>query len=235
MESKILNEILEINDSYQAPEKIMKVLLNKKEREELFMKLLRANDMNVDFDWFYEAFQDDHADRKNMKQDFTPRCVGDLLSKLVSNSSGDNGNYYEPCAGTGGIMITHWNNFRRSYSPFVYTPDLHFAHVEELSDRAIPFLLLNMMIRGMNGVVIHCDVLTRKAKNAYYIHNNTNNHMGFSSITIVPHTEQFERELSVKWESKEYIEHDETIDTVELLENIAASKNWTPPKIKVRG
>ena len=47
------NELFGVEDSYQVPEKLMKTLLNKKEREELFMKLLRANNMNVDFDWFF--------------------------------------------------------------------------------------------------------------------------------------------------------------------------------------
>ena len=76
------NELFGVEDSYQVPEKLMKTLLNKKEREELFMKLLRANNMNVDFDWFFEYFQDEHADRRFKKQDFTPQCVANLLSKL---------------------------------------------------------------------------------------------------------------------------------------------------------
>ena len=89
------NEIFGVEDSYQAPEKIMSVLFNKEEREQLFMKLLRANDMNVGFDWFFEYFQEEHADRKHKKQDFTPECVADLLSKLTLNSNSDPGNYYE--------------------------------------------------------------------------------------------------------------------------------------------
>ena len=206
------NELFGVEDSYQAPEKIMNVLFNKKEREELFMKLLAANDYNVNFDWFFEYFQNEHAERIKKKQDFTPECVADLLSKLVMTNTEADGNYYECCAGTGGIMIKHWDNFRRTFSPFDYKPQYHFAFVEELSDRTTPFLLLNMMIRGMNGIVVHGDSLTRECKNAYFICNTKNDHLRFSGISVIPHTEQFEKELNVKFISPEYKEHLELME-----------------------
>lgn len=209
------NKIFEVDDSYKAPSKIMEILYNKEEREKLFMKLLEANNFDVDFDFFHEYFEDEHADRKVKKQDFTPKSVANLLSQLVGLDD-NSGNYYEPCAGTGGIMIKHWDNFRRTYSPFDYKPQYHFATVEELSDRAIPFLLLNMMLRGMNGVVIHGDTLSRKCKNAYFICNTKNNHLGFSTITNIPHTELFEKELAIKFESKEYVEHKELMELEDM-------------------
>ncbi len=204
------NKIFEVEDSYQVPEKIMNILYDKEKREELFMKLLQFNNYDVGFDWFHEYFQEEHADRKKKKQDFTPECVADLLSKFVVEET--EGMYYECCAGTGGIMIKHWDNYRRKFSPFIYTPDLQYAVVEELSDRSIPFLLLNMMIRGMNGVVLHCDSLTRECKNAYFICNQTNDHLRFSGISNIPHTEAFEKELNVKFISKDYTQHEELMD-----------------------
>ena len=81
------NKIFGVNDSYKAPEKIMSILYNKEEREKLFMELLEVNNFNVDFDWFHEYFQKEHADRKTKKQDFTPKCVADLLSKLVMTNA----------------------------------------------------------------------------------------------------------------------------------------------------
>lgn len=212
------NKIFGVEDSYQAPEKIMKILYDKDKREKMFKELLEANDYNVDFDWFYEYFQEEHADRKNKKQDFTPESVASLLTEL-SDVEENNGLYYECCAGTGGIMIKNWDHYRRKFSPFDYTPDLQYAVVEELSDRCIPFLLLNMMIRGMNGVVVHGDCLTRKCKNAYFICNVNNDHLQFSGITNVPHTKYFEEELSIKFESSEYVEHKELMD-VELIQDL---------------
>lgn len=213
------NEIFEVDDSYKAPEKIMKILYDKEAREKLFKKLLEVNNYNVDFDWFHEYFQEEHADRKNKKQDFTPKSVAQLLSRLALSQEGDSGMYYECCVGTGGIMIKYWDNFRRTFSPFKYELRFHFAVVEELSDRTIPFLLLNMMIRGMNGIVIHGDTLTRKCKNAYFICNTKNDHLTFSNISNIPHTEYFMKELMISEFTGEYFEHKElmSLDKLEGL------------------
>lgn len=208
------NELFGEDDIFKVPEKIKNILLNKKERENLFMRLLQAHNYNVDYDWFYEYFQDEYAERNKKKQDFTPRSVCNVLSKLTMTDKYRD--YYECCAGTGGILIVDWNNFRRTFSPFDYKPQYHFAFVEELSDRCIPFLLLNMMIRGMNGVVLHCDTITRKCKNAYFICNTKNDHLQFSDISVIPHTEQFEKEFKIKWTSPDYIEHLELMDLDEV-------------------
>ncbi len=209
-----------IDESYKAPAIIMDILLNRDKRELLFKKLLETHNYDVSYDWFYEYFQDEHAERKKKKQDFTPICVADLLSKLSMSSCGNAGHYYECCAGTGGIMIKHWDNFRKTLSPFTYKPHLHFAMVEELSDRTIPFLLINMMIRGMNGVVLHCDTIRRHCKAAYFICNTKDDHMQFSRLSIIPHTSTFERIFNVKFTSDEYIEYKELMaleDVYELL------------------
>ena len=71
----------------------------------------------------------------------------------------------------------------------------------------------------MNGIVLHCDSLTRDCKNAYFICNTYNDHLKFSGITNIPHTEEFEKELMVKFSSKEYIEHKELMD-LDMLKNI---------------
>ena len=59
-----LREILDVSDSYQIPEKLMQIIYNEKEREELFMKLLEVNNYEVRYDWFTKHFEDEHADRK---------------------------------------------------------------------------------------------------------------------------------------------------------------------------
>ena len=102
-----LREVLNVSDSYQIPEKLMQIIYNKKEREELFVKLLEIHDYQVGYDWFIKHFEDEHADRKVKKQDFTPKSVANLLSKLALCNEGDKGNYYEVAAGTGSILINH--------------------------------------------------------------------------------------------------------------------------------
>ena len=216
-----------IDEAYKAPSILMSILLDKEVRERLFKDLLIAHDHDMSYDWFYEYFQDEHADRKKKKQDFTPKCVGELLSRLALTGDGDPGNYYECCAGTGSIMITHWDNHRRMYSPFIYRPSQHFAQLEELSDRTIPFLLLNMMIRGMNGVVIHGDTIRRTCKSAYLVCNVHDDHMDFSGISVFPHTDEVEKLLGVKFTNEQSVVHRElmTLEKLnELLRGLCCEK-----------
>jgi type I restriction-modification system DNA methylase subunit len=197
-----INNLLNITDSYQAPQKILDILYSDKiTRDEMFMKFLREFDMDVTYDWFHEYFQEEHASRKKHKQDFTPQSVSRLLSQIVGN---DGGTYYEPAAGTGGIIIERWNQDRMQHSPFDYEPRMYFYTAEELSDRTIPFLLFNMIIRGMNGVVVQCDVLTREAHGAWFIQNDDNNHLGFSSLNRLDYSEDIEQELNVEFIEEKY-------------------------------
>lgn len=198
-----INKLLGIDDSYKAPSRLMEVLRNKDERESLFMSFLEAFDYDVSYDWFHEYFQDEHADRKVKKQDFTPRCVNELITKLVGNDD-YNGMHYEPCAGTGGMTITAWNRDRYKHSPFDYRPSWYVYHCEELSDRALPFLLFNAMIRGMNAVIIHCDVLTRESYGAFFVQNDYDDHLKFSSLNVLPYSDGVAKELAVKWVEQRY-------------------------------
>lgn len=197
-----INNLLGIKESYKAPDRLMEILyMDKPERDKYFMDFLNAFDKDVTYDWFHDYFQDEHADRKNQKQDFTPQSVSRLLSAIV----GPEGNtYYEPAAGTGGILIERWNQDRMKHSPFDYEPRDYYYTAEELSDRAIPFLLFNMLIRGMNGNVVQCDVLTREATGAFFIQNDANDFMCFSSLNLLPYNEDTETELNIKFVDEKY-------------------------------
>lgn len=197
-----INKLLGIKESYKAPDRLMEILyMDKQERDKYFIDFLNAFDKDVTYDWFHDYFQDEHADRKNQKQDFTPQSVSRLLSEIV----GPEGNtYYEPAAGTGGILIERWNQDRMKHSPFDYEPRDYYYTAEELSDRAIPFLLFNMLIRGMNGNVVQCDVLTREATGAFFIQNDANDFMSFSSLNLLPYNEDTETELNIKFVDEKY-------------------------------
>lgn len=203
-----VNKILNIDDAYKAPDTLLALMLDKTQRENIFKKFLNIS-TDLSFDWFHEYFEDEQAERKSKKQDFTPDSIATLLNKLTSNTTGY---YYEPTAGTGGILITRWwqdclndpvgtknNTNIPGISFFTYDPRKYWYQVEELSDRAVPFLIFNMAIRGMNGVAIQCDSLSREAKNAYFIRNNTDNALTFSEVIEVPKTKDFEKELNINW------------------------------------
>lgn len=196
------NELLGIDDSYKAPDALWAILRDKERRETLFRETLDRHRYNVGYDWFHRYFQDDHADRANKKQDFTPDSVSTLLSWLVGEAQPGE-SYYEPCAGTGGITITKWDVDRRNTPFFDYVPSMFLYQVEELSDRAIPFLLFNLAIRGMNASILHGDVLSRKAKGAFFVQNENDDHMQFSAIYTMPYNEASADYFAVKWADKE--------------------------------
>lgn len=198
------NKLLGITESYNAPAALWKILSDKKARESKFMEFLEAFDYDVTIDWFHQYFQDEHADRKEKKQDFTPDSVAYLVSQLVGNSSAGSNTFYEPAAGTGGITIKRWNDDRMQHSPFEYTPSMYLYTCEELSERTIPFLLFNLSIRGMNACVVHCDVLRREAWGAWLVQNDRNDHMMFSNIYRLPYDEATEKFLAVKFVEKKY-------------------------------
>lgn len=165
---------------------------------------------------YYELFEilkdeviseNEQADRKNKKQDFTPESIANLINRLVETIDD---NYFETAAGTGGILITHWNNRRLKESPFTYKPSEHWHSVEELSDRALPFLLFNMAIRGINGVVFHGDALSRKCKNIYFLQNEHNDHMDYSDVNVLPRSVAVTNEFNVSEWVGDAIEHVET-------------------------
>lgn len=207
---KTVNRILGIDDAYKAPDRLLSLMLDDDKRVATFKEFLKVS-TDLSFDWFHEYFEDEQAERKSKKQDFTPDSIAMLLNKLTSKT---NGYYYEPAAGTGGILITRWWQDCRTdpvrlkqefaeqtgFSILTYDSRSYWYQVEELSDRAIPFLIFNMAIRGMNGVAIQCDSLSRKAKQAYFIKNDSANFLTFSKIIKIPHTENFEKELNIKWE-----------------------------------
>jgi hypothetical protein len=202
-----INELFGIDDPWKAPDALMKILFDRKRRENMFREFLKI-ETDVSYDWFYQYFQDETADRKKLKQDFTPISIGQLLSKLTGGAAS-----YDCAAGTGGLTIQKWQNDRIKKTPFTCKPSDHFYTCEDLSDRAIPFLLFNLLIRGMNACVIHGDVLTREAKGAFFVQNDKDDYLRFSSLNVIPYSNFAARQLSVKWTDFRYPEHIENIET----------------------
>lgn len=198
LDVETVNGILGIDDSFKAPTKLMELMLDDDKRVKIFKKFLEIS-TDLSFDWFHQYFEDEQAQRKTKKQDFTPESVAAVLQALVGNSSGT---YYEPAAGTGGLVIKRWQHDRLAdpvmdngkrpkwMSIFTYDPRHYWYQVEEMSDRALPFLLFNMSIRGMNGIAVQCDSLTRVGQSAYFIRNDSDDFMAFSEIHKLPQTDE---------------------------------------------
>lgn len=190
IKKEVFNQLIGVTDSVEAPAKLLEILYDRPRREQLMKDVLEATNYQVDDDTFRLYFVDNHADRKYLKQDFTPHSVSKLVTQLVgTQEQQDNHTYYEACAGTGSMIISVWHNNVMKHELFTYKPSMYLYHVEELSSRAIPFLLFNLAMRGMNAIVVHCDVLSRQAYGAFFIQNDTDDPMQFSSINRLPYND----------------------------------------------
>ena len=146
-----INNLLGIDESYQASFKLAEILDNRDARIKVFDSFLKL-EQDLSFDWFTNYFQEEHSNRKDRKQDFTPNGVTDLASKLLGSFESN----ADICAGTGGLTIKRWTKNKNGQ-----------FYCEEYSDRAMPFLLFNLMIRNSNGIVVHGDALTQEHKHVY--------------------------------------------------------------------
>lgn len=177
------------------------ILFNKNERENFYRRLLAKNH-DVSVDTFKPYFEQYAAERKTNKQDYTPDSIAELLAKLTHGEVKAAAGYsaYDPTAGTGSLIIQKWYADMMAETIFSYAPHRYFYACEEFADNAIPYLLHNLALRGMNALVIHGDTLSREAKQIYFIQNSQDDCMMFSDINVMPHSDIVKREFNIaKW------------------------------------
>lgn len=208
LQAEQINKILGIEESYKAPTVIMDILKDKEKREKIFLDILQI-DSDLSEDTFLGYFEEEHKNKLKYAQEFTPASISKLLTKMLPNSN----NTLDIASGSGSLTIAKWNSDRLKHSPLVYRPSMYFYQCEELSDRVLPFMLANFMLRGMNVAVVHGDALTREVKQVYLVVNEEDDFMKFSTLNILPHNEQIKKYFNVaKW-----IEEDKT--RIEVAEN----------------
>ncbi len=150
-------------------------LLNVVSPEELTTKLfevVKNNDFDVyekflgivqdlSIDWLQMIFQYYLADRKEKKQDYTPKNLAVFMGRLV----GEADTITDLCAGSGALTIQKWNmNPRQEFELY------------EIDGNVIPFLLFNMAVRNIECIVYHSDVLQQEEFHTYKI--NKGEHFG---------------------------------------------------------
>lgn len=175
-----IQRILGNEDIRILPERVMSIVQGDiSVRDEIYRELIKAHEGDLSFDWFQQLYEDEFAERKKKGQDFTSMEISDLLSKLAGEKEGF---IHEPTAGCGGLLIKYWWNLCSKKMPWDYKPSSFIVSCWELSDRAVPFLLLNLSIRGIMGEVFHGDVLEKKAKARYVLLNEFDDSLSFSEI-----------------------------------------------------
>lgn len=104
---------------------------------------LVGGDLSVD--WIQMIYQYYLADRKEKKQDYTPKSLARFMGMLA----GDDETTVDMCAGSGALIIQKWNQ----------NHDLKFKAIE-IDGNVIPFLLFNMVLRNIRCDVYQMDALT---------------------------------------------------------------------------
>lgn len=221
---KTIAQLLHGDDLASTSEYLMGILFDKDKREQLFRQFLEF-ETDVSYDWFNRYYSHEMTRiSKKHKSYYSPPELGRLAKQLVDVARTD-GNVeatkrnlvatnYDIGGGTGQLTVTAWDANRRKHSPFSYKPSMYFYVAEELKQegkpsRSIPFLLFNYLIRGMDGVVIAGDSLTRSISQVYFIQQPEDNHLGFSSLNVMPRTPDVMKEFDVRtWIDKpvKYIE-----------------------------
>lgn len=182
MTQEELIHLFKIEDLKDLPQAVMGLLEGERgERDKIYRKLIQLNDYDFSYDWFQPLYEEELAQRKKSKQDFTPKELGVLCSQLTSQK----GTIHEPTAGNGSMIIADWWERCRKLLPWEHFPSQHMVTCWELSSRAIPLLLLNLSIRGIMGYVYHGDVLEGMVKQKYILLNKYNDTLAFSDVLKV--------------------------------------------------
>lgn len=155
MELKELTEkmvdILNISNPQEMPERLFEVVnQNEVSVYEQFCDLVE----DLETDWLQMIFQYYQADRKEKKQDYTPKSLAMLLGKLA----GDADIITDLCAGSGALTIQKWA-MKHEQKFELY----------EFDERVIPFLLFNMAVRNIECIVFHEDVLQQEIFHVFKI------------------------------------------------------------------
>ena len=145
-------ELFEIDDISSLSFKLQDVVLNNKTE---YYRAFKSLVVDLSIDWLQKIFQYYEADRVNKKQDYTPASLARFVAKLSSNNEDT---VIDMCAGSGALTIQKWNENK----------NLKFI-CEEFDSRVIPFLIFNLALRNIEGVVIHRDVLMNEEYKRYVL------------------------------------------------------------------
>lgn len=173
-------EIFAIRDIQNLPNAALEVVLgDKKRRHDVYRQLLEVNGYDMGLDWFQRIYEAEMSEGKRKGQHFTPPEIYRLVSELTSNEARS---VHEPTAGTGGLIIGDWWRKCSAVNPWRWKPREHLYVAWELSDRALPLLLINLSIRGIHALVYHGDTLEKTIFAKYGIFNTTNDPLAFSEV-----------------------------------------------------
>lgn len=146
-------EIFKVKNTKELKEKIYDACIKNKI---LYFKKFKELVKDLSVDWLQKIYQYYEADRENKGQDYTPKSLAKLVSKLSQIKNEEK--CLDMCAGSGALTIQKWND----------NNNLKFE-LEEFDENVIPFLLFNMMLRNIECEVKQKDVLQDETYHIYKI------------------------------------------------------------------
>lgn len=112
-----------------------------------YEKLFAFRDMvsgDLVTDWLQMIYQYYQADRKEKKQDYTPKSIACFMGMLAGSSN----HIIDLCAGSGALIIQKW----------AQSPDTRFTAIE-IDKNVFPYLLFNMVLRNISCRVYRMNAL----------------------------------------------------------------------------
>lgn len=154
--SKWFLEIFDCEELRHLPEAVLdKILENDTKIYEEYIKEYP----DLKDDTLREFFETYFSDREFLAQDFTPSGLSMLLTELaLAGECEPPKEMLDECAGIGSLIIPYW----------LHNPDV-MVYAREISSGTIPFLLFNLAVRNMQGVVVQGDTLTLETFNVYVL------------------------------------------------------------------
>lgn len=160
-----------IEEIYELTKKLQTILFDKAERESYFDKIISSGiDLKTDF--IRDIYQEEAAQRKQLKQDYTPNCLCNLFYELAQEPV----EILDECAGTGSLAIAYIANGIKKVTCI------------EKSKTVFPILLFNMAIRNVTGYVILGDITDRKITEVHKLEEGDK----YSEITKTKEVPEYE-------------------------------------------
>lgn len=119
-----------------------------------------------DTDWIQSLYEFFLSDREEKSQDYTPKTLSKLCAKLVDTNEGT---IFDCCAGSGSLTLA----FNENYKDNKY-------FLVELDENVIPFLLFNLSLHNISGLVVNGDALTNNVFKQYKLSKGKK----FSTVTL---------------------------------------------------
>jgi len=136
----------------ESPGDLGPALLSSNPEKMQRFEALVGGDLSID--WLQRIYQYYCAERRDKKQDYTPKSLARFMARLC----GEADVMIDLCAGSGALTIQRWAENKETQF-LLY----------EIDGKVIPFLIFNLALRNIVAEVHHADVLSGESFALYRV------------------------------------------------------------------